>query len=91
MKTNDFIFALSLAWLVANVFLFAGGMHNIDQAWNLKYLDQQGIHLVDNSIVFSNVDADNLYAMGVAMSMIALILTVVSVALVIIQYKEWRR
>ena len=78
MNWNKFTFGLSLLLLVLGVNVFATGLHNIDNAWNIKYVESQGLSLVDNSFVFQEITADNLYTLGIVLTVFGLIITVIA-------------
>jgi len=79
MNWNKLTYGLALLMVVLGVVVFMTGLHNIDNAWNLKYLTSRGVQFVDNNLILSGVSADTLYSLGIVLTVAGFILTCVAI------------
>ena len=60
-----------------SLFLIFTGYHNIDNAWNLDYVEHNtDMELVDNSLFLNQVDKVELYRIGIMQTMIGLMVII---------------
>lgn len=66
---------LSVVFLMASVFLLMAGLHNIDNAWNMKYAESlTGLAFYESSLLISEIRANNVYMIGVLMVFLSYVL-----------------
>lgn len=79
MNWNKLSFILAIVLVVLGVSVFMTGLHDIDNAWNMKYVELQGMKLVDNNLLLSDVDPNSLYSLGIVIVFIGFILTIIAI------------
>jgi hypothetical protein len=65
--------------LVIGAVFFMVGMHNIDNAWNMGYVEHAtGIQLFDSASLGSPMDKDSLYNAGIMITFFGFLISIAS-------------
>ena len=68
--------------------MFMTGMKNIDAGYNVAYLNSLGGNFTDSSFALANFTAPQLYSLGIMMTMLGFVVSIVGVSLLIALYKK---
>ena len=80
--------ALSIILLVFGILMMTSGLHSIDNAWNMAYIEHEAnMHLQDCSMLGCG-PKENIYNNGVAFVMLSLILYIFSMLVLYIEPKK---
>ena len=66
-----------VALIVCGLVIFWTGLHNIDNAWNLKYIQNVMPNITENGLVLKNIDADSLYSFSMYIEIIGMLFAVI--------------
>jgi len=88
MNLNKMIIFISIFLLFAGVFSITTGIHNIDNAWNMKYIKTNyNIDLCDNNTINQRLNSNQTYTSGLILTFIGTAILSLSIAISI----AWRQ